>query len=885
MRTIAGAAATEVAKKLGTEPLIIIEVDWGGANPTVSYADRTYGDSVGKILEVSNLDSALKALGRGSLASMTVTLSDTDNTIRDILNTSDPHLRPARVYQAFGDLTSPDKFLLFSGKINSPFAWSEKERTFTFDIMVNVEDREIGFSPEEDEFPWIADSAIGKAWPLCFGEPIRVPAVKLTEQVRGMSLSRYGLVSIGDLSTLCAAAGAYAEALANKEAADGNSGFSDDNYANVINSLTQAKISLDSTLSTLIIESPTQADDLKAYATLCKNLRVYQLEQAAFLGGIETLDQSILAATNSLAELQVQIYAAVENDNLELAETLKDQYATVEAQQDLATQTRLSYLAALAAVDSSLASVTTEHDALERDLTRFVLTQILVENGEKFPQNQTLRVIVNGLRMSGSFDDQVFTIDSILPSVADITVTDVEDSDNEFDVESGVDLRQLYCFIPGKGIIFVEEQNDLRCRYSPLIYEQIGTLGELFNLTIDGEPVEREVYDFHTIDKIAAAAPIVFREWIDNVEAAEIPDYASGIANASNYDWALNFGDEIVLDDDNTDVYIANLIPSTEIKEVMGRRIIDGESKLVPIPSQLYAVDLDEEIAGQHATTIRFIRPLSHFTEYQWTGDVFVTLISSEGPNTADVIQYLVETYTELAVDAASFASVQAKLVNYPSHFALLERLDALATIDNIAWQARCAVHVRNETVFLVYLAWEEAAAKTLNEDDIKDLELTFVETDALVTKLTATWRHDYFEDEPNKFVLRNNVRKYGLLERDVDFYIYNIRELVIKSATFWLIRLSNTWKRVSFTAWLDTLKLEAFDTVAIDWPEQIFSSGVAKGVVHKADYDSESKKIQYTVELAIRIGELTQYVFYWPANSTAGSEYPTALDLYAGGG
>lgn len=887
-RTIPAAVATEVAKKTGTEPLIIIEIDWGGSVGIKRYADRLFDTIPGKILSVGDIDAVVKAQGAGSSGvSLSVVLDDTDGSLKTVMNTIDVHKRPAKVYQSYGNLTFADKFLLLSGDINSPFSWSESNRTFSFDIIAKTDEKEVGFSPEQGEFEFIAESAVGKAWPLCFGNPIRVPAVKITERTRGRSLTRYGLVSRGNLNLLCNSAEALADAEDAKEIADSNAGISDETYATTIEALTTARITLDTNLTALIFDSPNQADDLKRFAEVCKELRRLDNEAALLASQILSLDNQIEAAQQGIQDLEDQIIVEqnAANPDLDLITLLKDTKAGLENDLTFTEATRQSLLTQLNVVNASRDLLNAEKETLVDTLTQFVLEEIIVDGGEDFPQGVEVQVIVNSLRLSGIFNDQVFTINSVLPTVENIDTIPSPDSENEFDVPELVDIRQLYCFIPNRGIVFIQEQDNQTCRHTPLLYEQIGTLGELFGVLVNGEPAEREVYDFASITSISQASPIIFKSWLDLIEALEIPDFASGVENAARFDWGLEIGDEVLLDEDFTDIYIANLIPSTEIKEVLGRRTINGVLKLVPIPTQLYKIDLNESIAGQNSTTIRFIRPLSHFVDQNWTGEVFVTLVSSEGPNTADVIQYLAETYTDLVIDAASFATVQSQLTNYPSHFALLTRRNALAVIDEIAWQARCAVFVKNNVLFIKYLAAEEAALQDLTESDITDLEITFTSSEDLVTKFKAIWKRDLSEEEDSEVVLRNNIGKYGLFEQEFNFFIYNIEELVVKSATFWLIRYSNTWKIARFKAFLDTLQLEVFDTMTITLVEDIITGGSAKGILKRADYDSANNEMVYELETSIRLGETAPYVFYWPATAPAGAEYPTEDDLYAGGG
>ena len=87
--------------------------------------------------------------------------------------------------------------------------------------------------------------------------------------------------------------------------------------------------------------------------------------------------------------------------------------------------------------------------------------------------------------------------------------------------------------------------------------------------------------------------------------------------------------------------------------------------------------------------------------------------------------------------------------------------------------------------------------------------------------------------------VLRHNIKKYLIHEASYDFYIFNQPDIIYKMATFWLIRKSNTWKRVRFTTPLHKLNLETFDTVLLSFSHPYVASGPVKAIVESARYDS----------------------------------------------
>jgi len=178
MRNISAGGLAKLAQSKGTEPIIIIEVDWA-LNATISYADRDIGTSVkGKITEVGDLDNVIDVLNSNSSQELSVTLDDTDGSIKAIMDSHDIHQRDVRVYQWFDGLALSDKFLLFAGKLSSPVSWSETNRSISFPVISQLEDKEFGFSAEEGQFPFLPKDLVGKPWPVIFGKVLDCPALK-----------------------------------------------------------------------------------------------------------------------------------------------------------------------------------------------------------------------------------------------------------------------------------------------------------------------------------------------------------------------------------------------------------------------------------------------------------------------------------------------------------------------------------------------------------------------------------------------------------------------------------------------------------------------------------------------------------------------------------
>ena len=198
MREISAAGLAKLASKQGTEPICIVEIDWIDGS-TAKYADRTVLNIPGKIVEVGELDDAVNLAGNSGSTQLSLTLDDTDGSIKAILDSHDPHYRPARVYQYFTGLDISDRFLLFSGVVTTPLSWNERDRTVKLTILSQLEDREIGFSAEEGGFEYLPASMVNKPWPVIFGTVINNPALRVEPAITGTTLTPVGILAGDDL--------------------------------------------------------------------------------------------------------------------------------------------------------------------------------------------------------------------------------------------------------------------------------------------------------------------------------------------------------------------------------------------------------------------------------------------------------------------------------------------------------------------------------------------------------------------------------------------------------------------------------------------------------------------------------------------------------------
>jgi hypothetical protein len=903
VRPITATARAEIKTELGTNPFIVIAVDWTNNESYEYYADRDDKNAEGKIISLSGLESALKLQGGGQTFNVTVTLDDTDGTIQERLEVIDIHKVRCKIYQDFVGLAESHRILLFDGELNSPIIWDDSTRQFTFTIVNETEDREVGFSPEQADADFVTPDAIGVAWPLCFGNVVRVPAVKITTTQRGQALTFYGLITRDELSTLQQRVKAYAELAASKNIGDNvfdienlvvTTGTRD--YTETLNAISSAYIDVASTFEGLLKQNTDQEDNIISFMDVIAEITYKEriIERLNDLNNAysESIEEKGDEVDDIDRAIETEQQKAPYQDDLLVSNLLSQRQAIFNEMAGL-NLTQAAIISQRASVTAELGVLETQKNTLINAITEIALEEIIIESVEEFPQGEETDIIVNLARFRGSFQGNVFTVtDNKLPT--DVSVDFAmrqNDNPNEFWISSSLNLQGKYCLIatdPNQynlnivyRVVYIEQQDGTRCFFNPVVWEKTADVND------------RDAYEIlyfeGTRSRIVETSPIFLQTWLGHIEN-DFPDFVTGLGSIGNIDWGINFGDEVISGVKIPEKYICNLVASTEILEVVGARTIDGQRKIVPIPTNYYSKSLSGPALGQTVTSLLFKRPLADYNNENWTGEVFVTLKSTLSSNTATAIEWILDNYTDYDVDSSSFSSVETAIENYPSHFALLERRNALALVEDMAFQARCAIWITDKTAYIKYLSEEPDDDFTIDETEIdfNTIQLTMTPTEELITKFVGEWIRDYTQEAPFEVVLRNNVPRYGKIERRHNFFIYNIESLVIKSVHFWLIRLSNTWKLLKFKTFLTMLEAEIFDCLELDLVGNPFGrspGGKLKTVVRDITYDTENHRLEFTVWTPIRTGEMTPYKFAWPASAPANLTYPTSNDPYAGGG
>lgn len=475
----------------------------------------------------------------------------------------------------------------------------------------------------------------------------------------------------------------------------------------------------------------------------------------------------------------------------------------------------------------------------------FQFNTFTVYGGEKFPQDKQITLDINGAKFFGKMHGNVFTVSGRRhPKVR---------ANGSLDLGPAENTIKSHCPVPPGGD---------------------GGLSAALKKYWGSDRKATTMQEVHN------SIPLI------KAVQQQSQDQVFGQIPQLDFFWATG-GSKVTLDQKSTVVYITNLLPSTIHRVAAYRNVTQGRVLCV-VPESYYTTRTVNYTSYTAVTEIIFDRFLSTRND-GWEDEVFVTQTSSVGPNTVDIIQWIIEFYTDFEIDTTSFDEVRDLIDNYPSHFPILDRPNVVEVLQDIAYQARCALYLRDDKFYIKYLSLEpdsDMDIDILDDAEAKSFEIFHTDTEDLVTEYTAEWQEDYAVDAHDLVILRHNVKKYGTHKERKFFYIYNIIELVRKSATFWLIRKSMTWRKLRFSTHFDKLQLETFDCATID--HQAIADNPVKCICEKADFDSENRKMEFEFWTPIPSGSRTPYNFAWPADVEELDLFPSIqerLDGMAGSG
>lgn len=744
MRQVTPQTLSLLQKNLATEPILLVEIEWIKDGQKIMYSDRKIDNAdypYPTIVQISGFDTALMVKGSGDAQSIGITLDDVDGSIKKIFNSCDIHKRLVWVYQVYEALTLDHKFLLFQGEICSPIVWDEGGRTLSFDILTRVEDTEVAFSMEEGDFPTIPKEALGKTWPLVFGQVCNMKAMQVRAPRKGYLQHGEGI--------------------------------------------------LDFTLEPRICQA-------------------HYIQCASVPAGETT---TIFQATDGEYSIQNSY------------EHIPDPECVAQRNKEICS---LIY--------RRDQEIPYEHSELN------------IRGGENFPQGKYITLSIDGAKFRGTFNGTSFTVkDREHPKYA------------EWDHQACKSIEDH-----AYGITRTKAGGNWILTPSKTVW-------------IGAGPYETSQ---------SCNQPGTFRQGPVGGPAESWKAYED--MESAGFAW-FPAGSEMYMEGEEELLYIVSLIPGTIDSVAAYRKQATGRSLLMEIPTDYYTV-YETNYVGYTVIEVGLDKKLSQY-DSDWGDDIYVSFTSDVGPNPVDVIEWLIDKYTNLTKDATSFTYVKSKMVKYPTNFWVKERMNVLELIRDIAHQTRCAAYIRNNIIYLKYLSEEPTSVRTLTESDIiaNTFQIKLTETEDLVTKHAIDWQKTEagIEKDDNielKIILKHNVSKYGLHSESYKYYTQNTYDTILKSATFWMIRRANSWKLVEFDVPLKHLDLDIFDCITLNVAK--FSSNPIKVVIENITYNPNNNAIHFECWTPILAGTDEVYHWAWPANQAAVSIFPlTKEEKWAGAG
>lgn len=451
----------------------------------------------------------------------------------------------------------------------------------------------------------------------------------------------------------------------------------------------------------------------------------------------------------------------------------------------------------------------------------YVNDTLLIRGGNDFPQGQTVDIRIDDVVYTGSFSGEVFTIEQ-------------------------TDRRDL-----PTGTIDCQDVSPLTTGYRQANEDSPDSLGECqnptnrFELRVVGGAVEA----WEKLDEIAD----------------------------SGFKW-LPSGSTVYLESSQKRVHIVSMVTGT-VDGVFAYRTFGDTQQLTEVPADYYEV-VTTDYGGLSVVEIHLDKSLKSYVDEGWEDKLYVQFTSDIGPNVTDVIEWIVDNYTDYTVDASNFSAVSSLVANYPCNYYHAKKSNVLDTLTQIAYEARCALTITDNVVKLTYLPAEPTADVTLTNADIVagSFSIELSRTDDLITADEVSWEEFgasvlAADDHVRKFTVENNVDKYGWFGDTNIYETIKYEEQALKTATFWSIRNSNTWKYITFSTTLQHMNIELYD--CIQFNTRLFPN--MKVVVVQQRVDVRRGTVQFTCWTPVLSGTNEQWNWAWPASEVAGRPYPSS--------
>lgn len=534
--------------------------------------------------------------------------------------------------------------------------------------------------------------------------------------------------------------------------------------------------------------------------------------------------------------------------------------------------------------------------------------KIYIRGGDEFEQGKEIKIIIDRVIFKGKFAGEVFSVTQAnCPLVENVTFENYTGTVLEAKVPVGTpNLAGCYIYLKSSSGV-----------WAGFVVHHEGQLLTFKDYFVNPQTKQQETIKSPRI--LEAAFPIA-KNGLIGIAAATLHhlmlSIAFGALNIGGKDrygvlrdmvdlcrtnkndfWQAPADTSVRLFGDDPDIYIASCVELASIDAVYGHKSVtfaDGKSHkmLAPIPKSYYTKQLRSSypVNGAYTSGLIFAQPLSSYEREGWSDNVYVTATSTVGPNVADVITYIIETYVpSLNPVDRTFANVRNK--TDPVNFVLTQRKNALDLAAEIAWQTRCAIRVDSRNVELLFLDESPTSRLSLIESNtLRDsISLTFTETSRIKTKLVSKWATTNRDklppvdlnnlkdiklveiikslvdsDNPKKndtrvSVYRENIDRYGEIAQEAEIYVFNEEQYILKTLNFWGHRFANSWRLVELTTFMNGSRLQAFDGVTLAYSNAAIANlNAMPAVVESSAIDFQNRQVKLRLWLPSLAGRIS---------------------------
>lgn len=535
---------------------------------------------------------------------------------------------------------------------------------------------------------------------------------------------------------------------------------------------------------------------------------------------------------------------------------------------------------------------------------------IYIEDGGNFPQNKEIQIVIKDVLFTGTFiSANTFQVKSANdPKYVNVQFDNRDPLSENWQnhlvawlQDPSISLVNHHCYIHTvanqRWYNYCIRQEGAQCwfrtamvspiTHQPFLLTRGNSIDAVYGISING--MTRDIaWDVEKFKQRLGARPAKPNKNPFGELVARIVKFTN---DPSSW-WDAKAETEVRLwDQQDPDIYLCSIATMKSVDAVFGKRKIslqDGTFKVImqQIPPSYYEIQLQSNYAVSppypHApelypTAVLFYRALSDYAGQDWEDGIWVTGVSSIGPNICDIISWTLTSFTDSIMDQGSFGGVFTKVAVRPANFAVFDKRDALRMSTEMALQARCALRLDSARISIVFLADPPFPAITFTESNVEfqSLELGFTSTMELCTKLVASWTETYrdkkrlsqvhqikrreFEHVLNSFlpsshrtkvetkylIRQENVGPYGMHVKEEAVYIYNQVEGVEDFLNFWGHRWANSWRLVKLKGFIECIGLQPFDGVFLN-----FSTGIIEAIVGVVD----SVEFNYN-EMTVSVG------------------------------